>query len=72
MNCLKEEGSSTDNAPTITNEEQVAYVQLTGDELRISRLSNDELNKEVMNLMTLQRFDEAGKLLKLYQELKKQ
>jgi hypothetical protein len=52
-----------------TTEVEVANVQLSDEDLRISLLSDDELNEEVVALMSAQRFDEANELFKRRKEL---
>jgi hypothetical protein len=52
-------------------EEEVTGVQLSDEDLRISLLSDDELNKEVVAFLGAGPYDEATELLKRHKELTK-
>jgi len=54
-----------------TTEVEVANVQLSNEDLRISLLSDDELNKEVVAFLVAGRSDEAKELLNRHKELNK-
>ena len=52
-----------------TTEEKVANVRLSNEDLRISLLTDDELNKEVVAFLVAGRSDEAKELLNRHKEL---
>jgi len=52
-----------------TTEEKVANVRLSNEDLRISLLTEDELNKEVVAFLVAGRSDEAKELLNRHKEL---
>jgi len=54
-----------------TTEEKVANVRLSNEDLRISLLTDDELNKEVVAFLVAGRSDEAKELLNRHKELNK-
>jgi len=60
----------TDMDPTIKETEENAVVQLTGEDLRISRLSEEELGKESLALVNEGRFEEAKNLYERHKKLK--
>ena len=60
----------TDMVSTIKETEKNAVVQLTGEDLRISRLSGEELGKESLALMNEGRFEEAKNLYERHKKLK--
>ncbi len=68
-NIAPEKKSNEVHGDKTTTEEEVANVQLSDEDLRISLLSDDELNKEVVALMNAMRFDEANDLFKRHKEL---
>lgn len=52
-----------------TTEEKVANVRLSNEDLRISLLTDDELNKEVVAFLVAGRSDEAKELFNRHKEL---
>ena len=56
--------------PSIKETEENAVVQLTGEDLRISRLSEEELGKESLAFMNEGRFEEAKNLYERHRKLK--
>jgi len=60
----------TDMVSTIKETEKNAVVQLTGEDLRISRLSEEELGKESLAFMNEGRFEEAKYLYERHRKLK--
>ena len=60
----------TDMVSTIKETEKNAVVQLTGEDLRISRLSEEELGKESLAFMNEGRFEEAKNLYERHRKLK--
>jgi hypothetical protein len=60
----------TDMVSTIKETEENAVVQLTGEDLRISRLSEEELGKESLAFMNEGRFEEAKNLYERHRKLK--
>ena len=61
--------TTEDESITKTPEVEVANVQLSNEDLRISLLSDDELNKEVVAFLVAGRSDEAKELLNRHKEL---
>ena len=59
-----------DMDPTIKETEENAIVQLTSEDLRISRLSGEELGKESLAFMNEGRFEEAKNLYERHRKLK--
>ena len=55
--------------PTIKETEENAVVQLTGEDLQISRLSEEELGKESLAYMSEGRFEEAKQLYERHKQL---
>ena len=59
----------TDIDPCIKETEENAVVKRTGEDLRISRLSEEELGKEGLALFNEMRFEEAKKLYERHKQL---
>jgi hypothetical protein len=59
----------TDMDPSIKETEENAVVQLTGEDLRISRLSEEELGNEALALFNEMRFEYAKQLYERHKQL---
>ena len=59
----------TEKDPTIEETEENAVVQLTGEDLRISRLSEEELGNEALALFNEMRFEDAKQLYERHKQL---
>jgi len=70
-NSLNNTSTRTNANKKISIEEEDTGVQLSEEDLRISLLSNEELNKEVVAFLMQGHSDEATKLLNRHKELKK-
>jgi hypothetical protein len=70
-NSLNNPSTRTNANKKISIEEEDTGVQLSEEDLRISLLSNEELNKEVVAFLMQGSSDEATKLLNRHKELKK-
>jgi hypothetical protein len=70
-NSLNNTSTRTNANKKISIEEEDTGVQLSEEDLRISLLSNEELNKEVVAFLMQGSSDEATKLLNRHKELKR-
>ena len=70
-NSLNNNSTRTDANKNKSIEKEDTGVQLSEEDLRITLLSDDELNKEVVAFLMQERSDEATELLKRHMELKK-
>ena len=68
INVTKDE-AITEMDPTIEETEENAVVQLTGEDLRISRLSEEELGNEALALFNEMRFEDAKQLYERHKRL---
>jgi hypothetical protein len=70
-NSLNNNSTRTDANKNKSIEKEDTGVQLSEEDLRITLLSDDELNKEVVAFLMQERSDKATQLLKRHKELKK-